>query len=133
MSRTTRLDLSLEPSDTAQAFIIFNELVNWIEAGYLELFKPFIEVDAATYDVDEFDYILHVTYTATGTVAITIPTVLVSEGRRFVIKDAGAAGTNNITVDAEGGELIDGETTQIISGDYDSMSLYSDGVSWFIF
>ena len=39
MSRTTRLNLSLEPADSAQAFIIFNELVAFIEAGTLEMVK----------------------------------------------------------------------------------------------
>ena len=133
MSRSTRFSLSYEPADTSQPSIIFNELIDWIEAGYLEFYKPYTEVDAATYNVDEFDYILHVTYTATGTVAITIPTALVVEGRRLVIKDTSNAGTYNITVDGEGGELLDGEATQVISGDYDSMSLYSDGTNWFIF
>lgn len=39
MTRTTRLDLSLEPEDTAQPFIIFNELVAWLESGYTEYVK----------------------------------------------------------------------------------------------
>ena len=39
MSRTTRLNLSLEPFDTAQAFIIFNELAQFIEAGKPEMVK----------------------------------------------------------------------------------------------
>ena len=39
MSRTTRLELSIEPEDTAQAFIIFNGLVQFIEAGTLEMVK----------------------------------------------------------------------------------------------
>ena len=39
MSRTTRLNLSLEPADTAQAFIIFNELSRFIESGTLEMVK----------------------------------------------------------------------------------------------
>ena len=39
MSRTTRLNLSLEPEDTAQSFIIFNELIAFIEGGTLEMVK----------------------------------------------------------------------------------------------
>lgn len=133
MSRTTRLGLSLAPADTAQAFVIFNELVNWLEGGYIELFKPFTEVDVATYDVAEFDYILHVTYTATGTVAITIPTALLVEGRMFRIKDgSGGASTNNITVDCEGSETIDGSATHILSSNYGSIAMYCDGINWFV-
>ena len=39
MSRTPRLDRSLEPADTAQPEIIFNELVAFIEGGTLEMVK----------------------------------------------------------------------------------------------
>ena len=39
MSRTPRLNLSLEPEDTAQSFIIFNELAQFVEAGTMEMVK----------------------------------------------------------------------------------------------
>jgi hypothetical protein len=92
------------------------------------------EVTAATYDLASNDYILDVTYTATGAVtSLTIPTAQTVAGRIIVIKDsAGNAGTNNITVDTEGGQNIDGSATAIISGDYDSITLYCDGNNWFI-
>jgi len=134
MPRTTRLDLSLEPSDTGKPHHIFNELVNWIEGGYLEFFKPRTTVNAATYSTVTTDYFLHVTYTSTGVVAITIDSDLVSDGRVLRIKDAGGnAGTYNITIDTEGAEPIDGESEQIIAGDWDSISMYCDGTDWFIF
>ena len=92
-------------------------------------------VNAATYDLETSDYILHVTYTGTGAVtSLTLPTAQTVSGRIIVIKDAGGnALTNNITIDTEGAETIDGSATVVINSNYTSISLYSDGSNWFIF
>jgi hypothetical protein len=92
-------------------------------------------VNAATYDLLTTDYFLHVTYTGTGAVtSLTLPTAQVKAGRTIVIKDAGGnASVNNITIDTEGSETIDGAATYVISSDYDAINLYSDGSNWFIY
>ena len=92
-------------------------------------------VNVATYDLLITDYILHVTYTITGAVtSLTLPTAQTTAGRTIVIKDAGlTAGTNNITIDTEGSEKIDGANTLVINSNGSSISLYSDGIGWFIY
>ena len=90
-------------------------------------------VNAATYDLLTSDHILHVTYTPTGAVTITIPSAQIVSGRTIIIKDAGGnASTNSITVATEGSETIDGDATAIINSDYTSITLYSDGSNLFI-
>jgi len=91
-------------------------------------------VEASEYDLLIGDYILNVKYTATGAVtSLTLPTAQVTAGRTIIIKDtAGNAGTNNITVDTEGSETIDGDATWIINGNYDWITLFCDGTNWFI-
>lgn len=91
-------------------------------------------VNAATYDLLATDDIVHVTYTGTGAVtSLTLPTAQVTAGRTIVIKDAGGnASVNNITVDTEGAETIDGAATFVMTSDYEDISLYSDGSNWFI-
>ena len=92
------------------------------------------EVDEATYDILAGDSILHVIRTATGAAALTLLTAQAVNGRTIVVKDAGGlAGTNNITIDTEGGETIDGAATAVITSNYTSLSLYSDGTDWFIY
>jgi len=91
-------------------------------------------VNAATYDLLASDYYVHVTYTGTGAVtSLTLPSAQVVSGRTIYIKDAGGnASTNNITVDTEGSETIDGSATLVMSTDYQAIQLYSDGSNWFV-
>jgi hypothetical protein len=92
-------------------------------------------VAAATYDLLLTDSVLHVTYTSTGAVtSLTLPTAGCISGRNVVIKDAGGGATaNNITIDTEGSETIDGAATAVIGTDYNSINLYCDGTNWFIY
>ena len=98
-------------------------------------FSKITTVNAATYDLLQSDYILNVTYTSTGAVtSLTLPTAQTIEGRIIHIKDSGGnAGANNITIDTEGGENIDGAGTYVISTNYDKVTLYCDGSNWFSF
>ncbi len=89
-------------------------------------------VTTATYDLLPTDYILSVSYTLTGPVtSLTLPTAQCVDGRLVYIKDAGhMAGTNSITVDTEGAELIDGEDIYILNTNKEAIAIYSDGTNW---
>lgn len=92
-----------------------------------------VAVAAATHTLGAGEIRLRVTYTATGAVTVSLATSETNDGRWLVVKDAGGnAGTNNITIVTEGAETIDGNASAIISGDYDSLTLFSDGSNWFI-
>jgi len=98
------------------------------------LFTPVTTVAAATYDLLVTDLLVHVDYTTTGAVtSLTLPTAQAADGRRITIKDVdGNADTNNITIDTEGSETIDGAATLVIDADYGFAELYSDGTNWFV-
>lgn len=64
-------------------------------------------------------------------VTLTLLTAAAVVGRRYVIKDnTGLAETNNITVDTEGSEMIDGTPNLIINVNYASVTLIFDGTAW---
>jgi len=90
-------------------------------------------VNDATYDLLAADDILHVTRTATGACAIEWKTAQIVSGRVVIIKDAGGnASAFNITLTGESGETIDGAASAVISGDHDSITVYSDGTNLFV-
>ena len=91
-------------------------------------------VNASTYDLLTTDDILHVTYTVTGAVtSLTLPSAQAVSGRTIWIKDAGGnASVNNITVDTEGAETIDGGATYPLNSDNQDAGFYSDGSNWFV-
>ena len=91
-------------------------------------------VNAATYDLLVTDYLLMVSYTATGAVtSLTLPTAQTTAGRTIVIKDSGGnATTNNITIDTEASQTIDGAATLVIATNYASVTLCSDGTNWLV-
>lgn len=92
-------------------------------------------VNSGTYNLATTDFIVDVTYTATAAVtSLTLPTAQTTSGRIIVVKDSGGnASANNITIDTEGSETIDGSATYVIDADYESINLYSNGSNWFIY
>lgn len=102
------------------------------ESGKYSGLASTVTVAAATHDLGDED-IVFVGYTATGTVALTLMTDQVIDGRIVDVKDSGGnSSAFNITIDTEGAETIDGAATLVIAGDYDSATLCSDGTNWFI-
>ena len=62
---------------------------------------------------------------------ITLPKAYNADGYIFNIKKLDSS-ANAVTVDGDGSETIDGSTTMIISNQYDSLTVQSDGTEWFI-
>jgi len=76
--------------------------------------------------------ILGVTNTAAPR-TITLATADARDGKFITIQDeSGGAGSNTITIDTEGSELINGAATTTIPTNYGARGLYSDGSNWFI-
>ena len=81
--------------------------------------------NASTYNAIE------VIYTATGSSAytVTLPTAASIEGKKIHVKRLATA---NITVDGHSSETIDGSATFVLTSQYSSVTLISDGTNWLI-
>lgn len=98
------------------------------------LFLNRVEAHDSTYAVKHDDVIVSVTRTAHGTCTVTLPTAGTLNKRIVIVDDAGLNANNqNITIDTEGSEKIDGSDTATISTAGGSVRLYSDGSNWFTF
>lgn len=71
--------------------------------------------------------------TLTAARTVTLPAAATAGARKvYIIKDeAGTAATNNITIDGNASEVIDGSTTKIINTNYGSVTIYCNGTAWF--
>ncbi|GAB2834330.1 hypothetical protein GCM10027043_40570 [Ferruginibacter profundus] len=67
----------------------------------------------------------------TGAITITLPAAAGCSGRVYVIKKISAA-LNNVTVDGNASETIDGATTRVLTTQYESVMIQSNGTSWYI-
>lgn len=70
-----------------------------------------------------------------GSFTLTLPLAnTVQSGKRYIIKDeVGSATTNNISIARSGSDLIDGQTGESLTTNYESITLVCDGASkWFI-
>jgi hypothetical protein len=68
-----------------------------------------------------------------GADTITLQTADTVAGRIIIVKDEGGnAAAQNITVDTQGGETIDGNATDTLNVNYQSRTYISDGTNWFI-
>lgn len=106
-----------------------------LQSSFIDLIDTLCElkrtaVAATPYTQVDDDIVLGVN--VAGAVTINLLAVAsVAVGKRLIVKDeSGAAGANNITVDASGAELIDGAATSVISTNYGVLRLYCNGTKW---
>lgn len=80
----------------------------------------------ANYTVTTDDYTIDCT---SGTFTVTLPTAASIAGRVYVIKNSGSG---TITIACNGAETIDGSTTKVLSVQYNSFTLQSNGTNWIL-
>lgn len=87
---------------------------------------------ATSYTALATDYYIGVTNTAAPR-TITLPALAsLPEWIQLVVKDeSGGAAANNITIDANGAETIDGALTRVINTNYGVVRLLRSGSAWF--
>lgn len=76
------------------------------------------------------DYFLICDATA-GAIVLTLPPAALVAGRIYVFKRINA-GANTVTVDAYASETIDGAATHVLSPQWNSITIISNGTAWFI-
>lgn len=104
------------------------------EAQLLRGQKVFRTSVGTTYSTALVDYIIGVTSLVNApTIGLPRP-ILAGKGKLYVVKDeVGGAGTTTITVVSQGEETIDGAANKTLTSNYQAVSFYTDGQSWFTY
>lgn len=105
------------------------DTVDWTRAGQ----KKYRQAKSADYTLTTSDYYIGVTSTA-ATRTMTLPSAAsCGSGFTFIIKDeSGACSINNIIIDGNASETIDGSTTYKLSVNYEAVEIICDGSNWFV-
>ena len=82
--------------------------------------------NSSTYNDIEVIYLVSNSSTA---VTATLPTAASIEGKNVHVKRLGTA---NVTVDGNSSETIDGSATFVLTSQYSSVTMISDGTNWYI-
>lgn len=99
-----------------------NNLRNFAQVGCVRI------TQATTLD-NSYSVVIGIATSAAFTV--TLPPSADYVGKWFTIKK-GDSSVNAVTVDGDGSETIDGATTNVLSSQYDSITVVSDGITWWI-
>lgn len=81
-----------------------------------------------TYTITVDDYLI-LADASGGAFTVNLPSVITSEGRKFVVKKIDAS-ANAITLDGNSSDTIDGAATRSLPTQYDALTFLSDGVEW---
>lgn len=87
---------------------------------------------AASYTVKPADSIIWVT-TSGGAITVTLPPARFNKERMLTVVDrSGNAAANNVTLDGNGAETINGAATFAMNVNRMSITLHCDGTEWYI-
>jgi hypothetical protein len=84
----------------------------------------------ATYTASVSDYTILCNNTS-GAITINLPAASGCTGRAYVIKKISGV-SNNVVIDGNASETIDGATTRTLTLQYESVLIQSDGSNWFV-
>jgi hypothetical protein len=83
-----------------------------------------------TLDSQGFDALITID-TTSGAVTVTPPSAVAIKGRRYTIKKLNA-GANNVVIDPNGAETIDGAATLTFNTQWQTVRIISDGSNWLV-
>lgn len=95
--------------------------------------KSIVSISQTTTITPSDNETIYLIDTSSTDVTLTISTQSLSSGKTITFKDSsGTSGTNNITIQTEGSETIDGSSSTTVGASYVSLTMVSDGNNWFI-
>lgn len=89
-----------------------------------------VQLKSADYTAASTDDYILVSATSAD-VVISLPSAATVDGKKYLIKKTDAS-ANTVTVDPNGSETIEGDSTYVLSSQYQLVQVVSDGTNWII-
>lgn len=93
--------------------------------------EPLAVAITADYTVEASGTNLVLADATAGPVKVSLPAAADSNGMRLTVKKIDAS-VNNVTIDPNASETIDGATTKALTARWQSSTVQCDGTAWFI-
>lgn len=106
---------------------LFNTSLTGSATAYVTL-RSNVNSVSSSYVITSTDAVVLADATG-GAVTVTLPTAASITGKVYTVKRINS-GSNNVTLATTGGQTIDGATTQVMTIQYTSLDVISDGSNW---
>lgn len=94
--------------------------------------KTIKQPDPATYLIRQEDYLIAVSDVGVARTITLPPSNIAGLGKTYVVKDmSGSCSATTIIINTHGSETIDGELTTTLLNNYQSLTLYTNGLNWY--
>lgn len=93
-------------------------------------FRGEVRYSSASTTLTENDYTL-ICSALGGNRVVSLPPAGAAVHRIYNIQKFDSS-ANTVTIDGDGGELVGGSATQVLTGQYDTITIHSDGNQWFV-
>ena len=98
----------------------------WVRVNDLDV----VTISSSPYTANKYDTVILANCASTS-ITVNLPAASGLTGKTYHIKKIDSS-ANAVTVDGNGSETIDGELTQVVSGQHDSMFIVCDSTEWWI-
>ena len=105
-------------------------VVNRLVSGIPATIQTTVISSTVTYTAIDTDDKILVDATG-GARIVNLPTAVGRGEKWFTVKKVDSS-SNTVTIDGSGSETIDGATTYVITNQYESITVVSDGANWLI-
>jgi len=125
-------DIALPAPQTEQERdlkISLEDIISQMRDNVGYLLKPRIVTVTSDYTATDLDNTI-LGDASSAQVTVTLPDATTTEGLMLYIKKTDAS--NNVVIDGNGSQTIDGSTTHTLSSQNDSVQIQSNGTNWFI-
>jgi hypothetical protein len=120
---------SIATAETDTSYILKPDGVGGVVFGVAPSWFGIVTTTSASYNVLSTDTTI-LCDTSSNAITVNLPAAASSSGRVIIVNLIDA--TNTATVDGNGSETINGATTQVLTNQYDSITMQCDGAAWYI-